>query len=123
MSSTPSRLLLVEDNEPSRRHLAKILELGGYVVEGCRDGREALDALGRAPAPAIVLTDLMLPDLDGRDILRAAAALSPRPFLGLITGWDLDDEPELRAGGQLDRVYPKPIDVRGLLGSLPGSAP
>lgn len=109
------RLLIVDDSAEGRRGLARLLELHGFEVRAVADGTEALEALRESPPPDAVLTDLMLPDLDGREVARAAGALEPRPFIGLITGWSLaEEDPELARLG-VDRVFLKPLDVRGLV--------
>ena len=59
-----SRILLVEDNRPSREALAKILKLEGYCVICAADGLEALEAVDRDEFD-LVLLDLMMPRMDG----------------------------------------------------------
>ena len=60
----PHRVLVVDDDEDIRAFVALALELGGYAVEEAANGREALDALARGPADAILL-DLNMPVMDG----------------------------------------------------------
>src|SRR4051812_6955920 len=86
------RLLLVDDNAEGRRALARLLEIYGYDVTSAADGTSALLALGQMPHPDVVLTDLLLPDLDGREIARRAHALVPKPLVVMITGWDFGPE-------------------------------
>ena len=119
MTPEPRRIVLVEDHEQARKHLKNLLQMSGFYVDDYADATTALTALGIGPVPEAVLTDLMLPDRDGREVLRLAASLSPRPFLGLMSGWPIEDETVLRAEGLVDRVYLKPIDLRILLASLP----
>jgi len=68
-SSTPARVLVVDDDPQERRDLAKILTTLGYVPEMAGDGEEALEKLGTLPVDAIV-TDLMMPRMDGYTLLR-----------------------------------------------------
>src|SRR4051812_9247417 len=82
------RLLLVDDNAEGRRALGRLLEIYGYEVTTAGDGTTAIQALHQTPSPEIVLTDLLLPDVDGREIARQAQALVPRPIVIMITGWD-----------------------------------
>lgn len=114
----PPRLLIVDDSPEGRSSLARLLELHGFHVTTAADGSSALEALRATPPPQAVLTDLMLPDLDGRDVVRAALALQPRPFVGLITGWSLaEGDPELQRL-PIDQIFLKPLDIRGLLAAL-----
>src|SRR5215213_10576713 len=84
------RVLLVEDNDAASKGLAKLLAAMGYDVAVVLDGASALEALRTGPPPDFVLTDMRLPDLDGREVARTARQLVPPPRIALITGWDLD---------------------------------
>lgn len=67
------RVLLVEDHEATRSAFTRLLGLHGATVDAAVDGREALRVLTQH-APDVVLLDLMLPDMDGREVLRHLAA-------------------------------------------------
>ena len=64
------RILIVEDDEDLVRLATHWLEHEGYKVEHAADGGAALGLLGRDPLPALVLLDVMLPKIDGFEILR-----------------------------------------------------
>ena len=66
---TSSRVLVVEDNPLTRKMLRITLESEGYAVVEAADGRAALAALEREK-PALVLQDLVLPDMNGFELLR-----------------------------------------------------
>jgi CheY-like chemotaxis protein len=120
------RVLLVEDNDAASRGLSKLLAALGYEVQVVFDGTSALEALRTSPPPDFVLTDLRLPDLDGREVALAARQLSPPPRIALITGWDLDRDHHNRARWGIDWVFTKPLNVQELVSKLqegPGSAP
>ena len=112
--------MLIEDNAPSRRILARVLEAQGYEVAEVGTGSEGLLALETGPAPAVVLTDVQLPDLDGREIALAARQLDPVPFVALITGWPVGDEPGGAIGSSpaVDHVFLKPVRLDDLLARL-----
>ena len=112
------RVLLVEDNEAASRGLAKLLEVQGYAVTTARDGATALAALAAGAPPDFVVTDMQLPDLDGREIARHARNLQPRPHVGLITGWDVDPGAEVLNADGIDWVLLKPLDIRELISRL-----
>src|SRR4051794_7773628 len=86
------RVLLVDDNAGERVALARLLELKGYEVTTVADGASALEALRTVPPFDVLLTDLRLPDLDGREVALSAGRLAPRPLVALMTGWDVDTE-------------------------------
>lgn len=64
-----TRVLLVEDHEMTRQAVARLLSTHGAAVDQAEDGRAALRLLRHAP-PDVILLDLMLPDMDGREVLR-----------------------------------------------------
>ncbi len=116
--SSVRRLLVVEDSPEGRRSLARLLELHGFHVTAAHDGASALAALHKPPPPDAVLTDLFLPDMDGREIAHAARELVPRPYIALITGWDLvHEDAELTELG-LDQIFLKPLDIRFIVETL-----
>lgn len=112
------RLLLVDDNAEGRRALARLLELYGYEVTAVADGASALEILGRSPPPDVLLTDLFLPDLDGRDIARQARVIAPATTIVMITGWDFGtDAPSCEDAG-VDLLFLKPVNVTDLVTKL-----
>ncbi len=115
---TPTRVLLVDDNAEARNALRRYLEFQGFLVTAQPNGAGALRSLANEPPPEIVLTDLILPDLDGREIARQAHQLSPPPVIALITGWGVDlDDPNLARWG-IDLLFFKPLDVQDLVRQL-----
>ncbi len=64
------RLLVVEDDRDVRETLVRILGDAGYSVIGAGDGQEALAALENRPGepPALILLDLRMPKMDGRQL-------------------------------------------------------
>jgi DNA-binding response OmpR family regulator len=113
-----NRVMLVEDNDAASRGLAKILIAFGYEVTIRFDGTSALETLKAGEHPDFLLTDLRLPDLDGREVARFASQLIPRPWVALITGWDLDPDVRDYASWGIDWVFPKPLNVHELIAKL-----
>jgi len=64
-----ARVLVVDDNKEMRRYMSRLLR-GQWEVETAADGREALEAI-RERRPDVVLSDVMMPNLDGFGLLRA----------------------------------------------------
>jgi DNA-binding NtrC family response regulator len=69
----PVRVLVVDDEQAQRQNLASMITSWGYQVETAADGQMALDQLMIEP-PAVVVTDLMMPRMDGLELLREIAA-------------------------------------------------
>ncbi|WP_446209670.1 ATP-binding protein [Micromonospora sp. IBSANI012] len=63
------RILVADDNADMRAYLARLLTAQGWRVDTVGDGRQALDAIRRDP-PDLVLTDVMMPELDGFALVR-----------------------------------------------------
>jgi len=66
---SPARLLVVDDEDVTRRSLAEILRLEGYKVETAEGGRAAIALLSKQ-AFDLVLLDLKMPDVDGLQVMR-----------------------------------------------------
>lgn len=118
MSATGARaaeppLLLVVDDEPQiRAFLSLMLGDAGYRVCAAEDGVAAL-ALLRTLRPAVVITDLMMPRMDGWELcrrLRAAPETAATPLV-VISALRPGDAPG-------DAFFPKPFDVETLLAVL-----
>jgi CheY-like chemotaxis protein len=109
------RVLIVDDNAPSRRALARVLESAGYEIREAATGAKALEALAQDPPADFVLTDLVLPDLDGREVARAASQLPNGPFVALITGWSLEADLERLSRWGVDHVFLKPLQAAEIL--------
>jgi two-component system, OmpR family, phosphate regulon response regulator PhoB len=69
-----SRILIVEDDDDLVNLATHWLERAGYTVEHASDGATALTLLKNDPLPALVLLDVMLPKIDGFELLRRIRA-------------------------------------------------
>ena len=65
-----NRILIVEDDDDLVNLATHWLERAGYTVENAGDGQKALGLLKNDPLPALVLLDVMLPKIDGFELLR-----------------------------------------------------
>jgi len=109
---------LVEDNEAAGKGLARLLEAKGYEVTSVSDGQSALRRFADHAPPDFLLTDMQLPDIDGRELARHARQLDPAPRIILITGWDLEPDSDPWAQWGIDCVFIKPLDLQDLLKTL-----
>jgi CheY-like chemotaxis protein len=117
-----TRILLVEDTPGLQRLIARLLTQRGFEVCLAADGQEALDRLAFFE-PDVVLTDLMMPVLDGFELIRrirAMTALDGVPVLAMTATASPQAEREARAAGAVD-VLIKPLDGRTLADRIGGA--
>ena len=108
------RLLLAEDEQALSRALQAILEHAGYEVDAVCDGVDALDRLAGADYDGAVL-DIMMPGMDGIEVLRRLRARGDRlPVLLLTAKAEVDDKVLGLDSGANDYLT-KPFAVRELL--------
>jgi two-component system, OmpR family, response regulator CpxR len=101
------RLLLVDDDAGIREMLSAYLTAEGYGVDACGTGTDALERVG-AGGYALIILDIMLPGLNGLDVLRAVRERSHVPVLMLTArGEAVDRVVGLRLGA--DDYVPKPF--------------
>jgi len=107
----PGRILIVEDDALIRRLLVKTLQREGLELDTAADGAEGLRMI-RAGAYAVVILDLMLPEMSGFDVLEACAASlpPPRPAFIITTAFDSATRRELDPT-LVTAVIAKPFDV------------
>ena len=116
MTPHPPVILVVDDNEALRDNIAEALGLEGYSVVCASDGTAALARLSEDPPPGVVLLDLLMPGMDGRELLERIRA-DPRleqVRVVLTTG---ASGARVRAIAA-DAVLMKPFGVRELLAAL-----
>lgn len=80
------RILLAEDDEAMRAYLARALERSGYQVATAATGREALDLLESGTFD-LLLTDIVMPEMDGIELAQKAQAMDSPPKVMFITGF------------------------------------
>lgn len=110
-------ILVVEDNENTRRLLETILRSSGYEVTPAPDAEEGLRILQEETVD-LVLLDLFLPGADGIQFLRHRAEMEPErqpPVIVVSATEDMDTlRPQLRELGAMMALR-KPFDVQELL--------
>ena len=87
----PAHVLVVDDDAQQRADLAEIVKSLGYQVTTAADGNEALSKLAIVPASAI-LTDLVMPGMDGVALLKELAARGDRTPAVVLTGFGSVDQ-------------------------------
>lgn len=108
-----TRILAVDDEEHVRRLLKDALEMRGYEVETACDGVDAARKL-RDREFDILITDLLMPRMDGRRLAELASQIRPGIGIVVITAHPSDSTVlETFAHGAVDYLF-KPVDLRDL---------
>jgi DNA-binding response OmpR family regulator len=108
------RILVVEDDPAVQKALKRLFESEGYTVEVQGNGQAALQSFQAAP-PAVIILDLRLPKLSGRDLCKEVKAQAPTlPIVVLSATSDVSDKVLLLELGADDYVT-KPFSPRELL--------
>ena len=113
-------VLICDDEELLVKSCGQILSSEGYTVFTEGRGKNALENV-RRHRPDVVLTDLMLPDMDGLTLLKEIKKLAPETLVVMITGFaTVDSSVEAIRAGAYDYI-PKPFtatQLRILIGGL-----
>jgi len=108
------RILVIEDDRAVQRALKRLFESEGFIVDSSYDGPEGLQTF-RASPPSVVVLDLRLPGMAGKDLCREIKQSSPEvPVIVLSAAADVADKVLLLELGADDYVT-KPFSPRELL--------
>jgi DNA-binding response OmpR family regulator len=112
---SPARILVVDDNDVNVRLLTRRLASQGYEVVTANDGESAM-RMARELTPDLMLLDVMMPKLDGREVCRRLKADPALPFMPIIMVTALTELPDVVAGldAGADDYLTKPIDHAAL---------
>ncbi|UTP38812.1 response regulator transcription factor [Phenylobacterium sp. LH3H17] len=114
--SSDAKILIVEDEEQLLRMLRSTLIQAGYAVTTAKTGAEALEQLVLEEF-GVVLLDLGLPDIDGKEVISQARAISKAPILVISARGSEREKIAALDLGASDYV-PKPFDVGELLARI-----
>jgi len=116
---TPRTILYIEDDDASRTLVERTLKFAGYRVLTAARGLEGID-IARRELPDLILTDINLPDLTGREItttLRSDERFNKTPIVAL-TAQTLREHREMSMAAGLNGYLTKPLDVEALPGQI-----
>lgn len=117
--------VLIVDDDPAALELVEMLveeAFPGAIITKARNGFEGLRALGRM-TPDILVTDIVMPHIDGLEMLRHVATQPDRPGLVIATSFLQRDEVEQRGGLNGVAFLPKPLDPSAFLALLRAPRP
>jgi CheY-like chemotaxis protein len=114
VNTTPSSVLIAEDNTAACLGLAEFLKSAGYHVQTAADGVEALETLERQP-PDLMLLDVWMPKMDGLQVLRELKTRSARPKVIVMTADDTPETVLLSLQQDAYQFISKPIEPKKLL--------
>ncbi len=112
----PTRVLVVDDEPAIHRFLTPALEANDYDVLKAESGAEALKRIA-ADAPDVVVLDLGLPDMDGKDVISRAREWSQVPIV-VLSARDREAEKILALDRGADDFVNKPFGVGELMARL-----
>ena len=115
---SPVRILVVDDDLLFIKALSNTLQEDGYVVVSANGGQAGIDAFQSAlntPEPfAVVITDLGMAPIDGRQVASAVKKASPSTVVILLTGWGEWFETKGGIPLPVDRILSKPPKLHEL---------
>ena len=113
----PLRILHIDDEPRVGELIREMLTPLGHQVELAYSGAEGIERF-RTGQFEVVITDLGMPGLSGREVARAIKMLSPETPVILLTGWADQLRLEGKIPAEVDKVIPKPTNLRLLRDAL-----
>ena len=113
----PARILLAEDDNDMRRFLVKALQNAGYSVASFDNGLSAYNRLREEPFE-LLLTDIVMPEMDGIELARRASELDPDIKIMFITGFAAVALNADSTAPKHAKVLSKPIHLRDLVNEV-----
>jgi two-component system cell cycle response regulator CpdR len=113
-----ANIVLAEDDAAMRGFLDAALTKAGHKVECCDDGAEAFAYLKTAPNVDLLLTDIVMPGMDGLELSQRAMKLHPSLKVLFITGFAaiaLGDKKRINAVSKPGQVISKPFHLKDLV--------
>jgi diguanylate cyclase (GGDEF)-like protein len=116
LDEQPKRILVVDDHPDNIQVLRARLEARGYLVDEAADGEQALERIYASPQPHLILLDVMMPKIDGLEVVRRMKSDDTLPFIPVIMQTALDSTESIVQGldAGADDYIAKPINFREL---------
>ncbi len=116
-SRTMAKIILAEDDDDMRRFLVKALEKAGHQVQSFGEGASAFEEIKQTTFD-LLLTDIVMPEMDGIELARRASELDPALKIMFITGFAaVALHPDSKAPKDA-KVLTKPFHLRDLVAEV-----
>lgn len=112
--SEERRILVVDDDEGVREALVALLQMMDYSVASAANGKEALDYLRDSPTPDLIISDIAMPVMDGKNFRREQIKDPRLAQIPVIVVSALSDRTDIDA----NEFLIKPVDVDVLLAAV-----
>ena len=109
-----AKIVLAEDDASMRRFIASTLTKAGHEVLAYPNGREAYESLQSAPCD-LLLTDIVMPEMDGVELSKQAKTLYPTLDILFITGFVAGMAQSQESFGQNIQIIQKPFHLGKLI--------
>lgn len=114
---TMAKIILAEDDDDMRRFLVKALEKAGHQVQSFGEGASAFEEIKQTTFD-LLLTDIVMPEMDGIELARRASELDPSLKIMFITGFAaVALHPDSKAPKDA-KVLSKPFHLRDLVAEV-----
>ncbi len=115
----PAKILLIEDNYETVRLMSAMLQRGGFQIFTTESGEEGV-AMAAEVMPDLILCDVMMPGMDGREVLRVLRGQSDTAMIPFIFLTAMVRHEDMRTGMELgaDDYLTKPIQANALLNAV-----
>ena len=111
----PTRVLIVDDEEPIRRFVERVLAEAGYVTTVAGDGADAVAIAQNEPMFDVLVTDLVMPQMSGDELARRLRLNEPSLKVLYLTGFSDRLFKEKATLWEDEAFLEKPCSVKGLL--------
>ncbi len=108
------RILVVDDDLSLRTLIAKVLTEDGHLVTAAGSGEEALEVFQKDPCP-LVITDIIMGNLSGMDLLKKVTQLSPKTKVIVISSYTTPETRDIALRAGASDVLTKPFEDIGLI--------
>ena len=107
--------VIVEDEDPVRLFAFRALKSKGYEVWEAKDGSRGFEILQKNPNITLLITDVMMPGMDGPTLANAAYGLNPQLKVLFVSGYP-EEEIQMKLSFPKEQVYflPKPFNLNEL---------
>ena len=110
------RVLVVDDEEPVRKFVDRVLKEGGYETTMAVDGTDAVETASKQEQPFdILVTDVMMPQMNGDELARRLRQIDPALKVLYLTGFSDKLFKEKATLWEDEAFLDKPCSVKGLL--------